>query len=157
MSTSASENSRNESNTVPRPNPDVTNGATFHSCEHCRDFTLDFGLSIEEMEEIIVARTGKSLKELESIKRFPLNLKQLRENKEKAAILSVTGAQIHQKAYEGCKFYAHILGKNIVPKDDSIDVIFAVFNDFRLVLSFGRLVSLSASLPLSLFVPNGKT
>jgi len=92
----------------PLPEPKVTEGATYHSCEHCRGFELDFGLSKEEIKSIVHRVRGKKAKR----KKFVAGVQTWitgAEDGDARTVLRSTLGQAFLWAEEGCVLYETLL------------------------------------------------
>lgn len=118
----------NEAQAAYPPNPELDTGAEFHSCEHCKDFTLDFGLTDEELDEMLRNRTKESLTAMELATTRIQRVNMMREMYGSLATFNDTKDQVAQKANTGCKFYAWLLLATGYPENDTSGISWAFFN-----------------------------
>lgn len=155
MSNSASENIDDEAHTAYPLNPELGVGAEFHSCEHCRDFTLDFGLTDGELDEMLQnglsTATGLTTTIIGRVKK-------IRNKYGNLAIFSDTRDQVVQKGNIGCKLYDSLSLAIDQTDDVEGDILCAVFDSFVSILHIYEVgTSIKNRQTFQLYVPRGKT
>ena len=158
MSSSASANINIEAHTAYPPSPELDTGTELHSCEHCKDFTLDFGLTDGELDEMLRNRVNGSSTAIGLDMTIIEKVRYMRNKDGNLAIFSDTKDQIVQKVNTGCRLYA-FLSLAIDQQDNGgNDLLCALlFPNVSILEVYEIGTSIKFKRSFQLHVPRGKT
>lgn len=116
--------SSTEQDTHSGSQPSLTNGATLHRCEYCRDVVFDFDQSDDDIRRIVRSLVkDKSLRKDYTAQTFAWIKKRETDKYFPSTVLNLTADRLRSGKRNGCKFYKAVLHNHYDPSAKHMIII----------------------------------